>query len=129
MNLRIYVGAGLGLFMVACASGPQTGPEPSAAACVVTVGESAAYLQQHVSARTERLKVIRFASEEAMNAYKYETNIFSIRGIELSGMRNMLAKQYGLPDDTAGYTFENTTDDEATARFEAAKAFAAPLIE
>lgn len=128
MKARILAGMAFVSALAACASGPQTGAVPAVAACAVRIEENAAYIQQHVEARTERLKVIRFASEEAMNAYNYETNIFTIRGIELAGMRKMLARQYGLSSDTAEYTFEDTTDEEATARFEAGEACAGPLI-
>lgn len=128
MNFRIPTATAFALIVAACAGGPQTAQEPAAAACAATIRENAAYVKQHAEARTERLKVIRFASEEAMNAYKYETNIFTIRGIELSGMSKALATRYGLPGDTAVYTFEDTTDEEATARFDAAEACAGPLI-
>lgn len=126
MKFRILVGAGLGLLATACATVPEDTTTP--AACASQVAESAAYLEQYVEARKEKLKVIRFASEEAMDAYNYETNVFAIRKIEASNAQKALEKRYDLAPSTATYQFDELTDEEAVARYEASKACALPLL-
>ncbi|KCZ98057.1 putative lipoprotein [Hyphomonas polymorpha PS728] len=129
MNFRILAGAGTGLLASACSGGPQAGLDAAVIACGDTLAQNAAYVRQHVEAREEKLKVIRFASEEAMDAYNEVTDTFTVLGIDLVAMRNVIETERGLPDDTATYTFDHTTDEEATARIEAAKACAGPLLE
>jgi hypothetical protein len=127
MNLRIYVGAGLGLLATACANLPEH--SAASAACANHLAESAAYLQQHVDARTEKLKVIRFASEEAMNAYNDKTAGYDSARIDFIAMGNIIKVAYSLPDPPESSPFDHTTDEEADARITQGKICAAPLIE
>lgn len=127
MRLRIYVGAGLGLFAAACSNLPEGSAAP--AACVSQLAESAAYLQQHVDAREQRLKVIRFASEEAMNAYNDKTAGYDSMRIDFIAMGNIIEAAYSLPDPPETAPFDHTTDEEADARITQGKSCAAPLIE
>lgn len=127
MSFRILVGAGLGLFATACANLPDGSAAP--AACASDLAESAAYLQQHVDARTEKLKVIRFASEEAMNAYNDKTAGYDSARIDFIAMGNVIEAAYSLPEPAATAPFDHTTDEEADARITEGKSCAAPLIE
>ncbi|MBY9065679.1 hypothetical protein K1X12_02140 [Hyphomonas sp. WL0036] len=127
MKFRILVGAGLGLLATACAHLPGGSAAP--AACASQLAESAAYLQQHVDAREEKLKVIRFASEEAMNAYNDKTTGYDSARIDFIAMGNIIEAAYGLPEATGTAPFDHTTDEEADARIAEGKSCAAPLLE
>lgn len=127
MKFRILVGAGLGLLATACAHVPEDSTAPEA--CASQLAESAAYLLQHVDARTEKLKVIRFASEEAMNAYNDKTAEYDSARIDFIAMGNIIEAAYSLPTPPETAPFDHTTDEEADARIADGKSCAAPLIE
>lgn len=128
MKFRILVGAGLGLLATACANIPE-GSASAPAACASRLAESAAYLQQHVDAREEKLKVIRFASEEAMNAYNDKTTGYDSARIDFIAMGNIIQATYSVSRPAQPAPFDHTTDEEADARITEGKNCAAPLIE
>lgn len=132
MSFRFAVGGALALLASACAgwpgASPDAGPDAAAAACSNLLGTGAAYAVQHAAEREEKLKVIRFASQEAMDAYNATTRGYADQGAELLALRAALDAEYGLPETEPVAAFDHTTDEEATARIEAARTCAAPLI-
>lgn len=122
--LRAFAG-GLALMTSACAGTPEpSAPDNGLIACGDMLARNAAYVQQHVKTREDRKMVMRFASEAAMIAYDAASDSFTVLGIDLVSMRNVIEAERGLPDDTAIYTFDQTTDEEAGARIAEAKACA-----
>lgn len=126
----------LALILPACtqAAGPETGPEtaPSAEAaraCIAQLAEGTAYLEQHVAARTEKMKVIRFASEADMNAYIEQTDTFELHSVNMPGLSELIETQYALPAPAETYAFEETTDEGAETLIEQANDCALKLIE
>ncbi len=126
MRVRMLVGA-IAMLAAACANLPEGSNAPTV--CASQLAESAAYLQQHVDAREEKLKVIRFASEEAMNAYNDKTAGYDSARIDFIAMGNIIEAAYSLPEATETSPFDHTTDEEADARILHGKTCAAPLIE
>lgn len=129
MSFRFVLAGAAALLASACAGWPGTDSDTDAAMCGGVMAQSAAYVSQHAAGREEKLMVIRFASEAAMNAYNEKTRGFEAEAAALVAGRDALAARYGLAGDTQAYTFDHTTDDEADARIAAAKACAAPLTE
>lgn len=120
----------LALLTAACAGTPELAADDDGlAACGGLLARNAAYVEQHAKTREDRKMVMRFASEAAMNAYDEVTDTFTVLGIDLVAMRNVIEKERGLPDDTAPYTFHQTTDEEAGARIAEAKACAYRYME
>lgn len=129
MSFRFALGGAFALLVSACTGGPNADSSAAARECSRVMAESAAYVQQHAAAREEKLKVIRFASEAAMNAYNAKTRELEAEAEALLAGRNALEARYGLAGDAQAYTFDHTTDEEAEARIAAAKTCAAPLTE
>lgn len=127
-GLRI-LSAPLLLLMGACAAPPEPAAEADLAACAGLLAQNTAYVRQHADWREKQKMLMRFASEEAMDAYDEVTDTFTVLAIDLVAMRNVIEKERGLPDDTETYTFDQTTDEEASARIDAAKACAGPYLE
>ncbi|MFN4184638.1 MAG: hypothetical protein ACK4M6_07610 [Hyphomonas sp.] len=127
MSFRFVLAGAAALLASACAGWPGT--VPNAAMCGGVMAQSAAYVSQHAAGREEKLMVIRFASEEAMNAYNAKTRGFEAEAAALVAGRDALAARYDLTGDAQAYTFDHTTDEEADAQIAAAKACAAPLTE
>lgn len=127
MSFRFVLAGAAALLASACAGWPGAGP--NAATCGGVMAQSAAYVSQHAAAREEKLMVIRFASQEAMDAYNAKTRGFEAEAAALVAGRDALAARYGLTGDAQTYTFDHTTDEEAEAQIAAAKACAAPLTE
>lgn len=109
------------LMVSGCANAAPEEVNEKARFCAVLLSEGAAYVGAHVAQREEQLKVMRFASEEAMDAYNEVTDTFAVLRIDLIGMLGELAREYGLPEDAGVYTFEDTTDDGAWNRIDFAK--------
>lgn len=128
MRSRLVLSGAATLLASACAGWPGAGSE-AAVACGGVIAESAAYVSQHAAAREEKLMVIRFASQEAMDAYNSKTRGFEAEAAALVAGRDVLAAQYDLTGDVQTYTFDHTTDEDADARIATAKACAAPLLE
>ena len=128
MSFRFAVGGALALLATACAGGAGVVPSPDTVACGDLLAEGAAYAVQHTAEREEKLKVIRFASQEAMDAYNATTRGYADQGAQLLTMRATLEADYGLPEAEPVAPFDHTTDEEADERIAAARACAAPLI-
>lgn len=109
------------LMLAGCANAAPDDANEKVRFCAVLLSEGAAYVKAHVDNREERLKVIRFASEEAMDAYNGVTDAFTVLRIDLVEMGKELAKEFDLPDDTEAYAFEETTDEGAQNRIDFAK--------
>lgn len=125
------MGLMLSLAMPACA---EAAPEVSATEdaprfCSVLLAEAAAYADAHATTRADRMQVMRFASEEAMNAYVQETE--ELRGIagELRAELVTLKARLDVSEVTETFDLEDTTDGGAEARIDFARECAAALIE
>lgn len=129
MSFRFALGGAFALLASACMGEPEADSGAAAMDCSRVMAESAAYVSQHAAAREEKLKVIRFASEAAMDAYNAKTRELEAEAEALLAGRNALEGSYGLAGDTQAYIFNHTTDEEADARIAAAKTCAAPLTE
>jgi nitrous oxide reductase accessory protein NosL len=97
--------------------------------CSVLLAEAAAYTDAHALARAERVKVMRFVSEEALNAYLEETEELHGIAAELRADFATLNARFDLPDATEAFDIDETSDGGAQARIEFARECAAALIE
>ena len=132
MSVRIVAGALLLTVMTqACAQAalPEAETTDGAAFCGVLLAEGAAYLETHAANRTEKMKVMRFASEEAMQAYMDRTQALTASASEMSATRAALVAENGLADDADVYDFDETTEEAADARIEIAKDCGVPRAE
>lgn len=127
MMRRMTGGVLLSLVLAACAGGPEADEAP--AACTRMLADSATYLQQHVDAREEKLKVIRFASQADMDDYNRKTASYDTARIDFIAMGNVIEGEHSLPDAPDGPVFDHTTDEEADARITEGKACAHKLLE
>ncbi|MFN7055427.1 hypothetical protein [Hyphomonas sp.] len=132
MTLRTaLMGLMLSLAMPACAeAAPQaSATEDAPRFCSVLLAEAAAYADAHATARADRMQVMRFASEEAMNAYVQETE--ELRGIasELRAELVTLKARFDVPDTAEDFDLSETTDGGADTRIDFARECAAALIE
>ena len=130
--MKFFSAAGallLALMMPACADASTEGAGEEARFCSVLLAEGAAYATSHADHREERMQIMRFASEEAMNVYIAETE--ALRGVaaEFTEMHTALKTQYDLPGAAEAYSFDETSDDAAANRIEFARECAAALIE
>lgn len=129
MRLRILAGSALTLAATTCAGWPSGHIDPQATSCAGMLAETAAYLHQHVDAREEKLKVIRFASQADMDAYNSKTAGYDTARIDFITMGNVIEGKYDLPDAPGDPAFDHTTDEEADVRITEGRACAAPLLE
>lgn len=129
MSFRFVLAGAAALLASACAGWPGAGSEAATTACGETLKTSAAYAWQHSINREEKLKVIRFASQEAMDAYNATTRSYADQGSELLETLFLLDPEFDLLQGAPVALSDHTTDEEADARIAAAKACAAPLTE
>ena len=122
--------AAVALFATACTSPAETSDRKAEAdACAQLALTAANSVSELAFARIERMKVMRFASEEAMKAYTDETERLQMEAIRLDNINVSLSKRYGMPgiELDPGLT-EDPTDESAAAAIAAADACAAPLL-
>lgn len=119
----------LAMMMPACANASPDEMAEEARFCNVLLAEGAAYAMSHADHREERVQVMRFASDEAMNAYIAETEALRVAAAEFTGVLAALRTQYNPPDEAEAYSFGETTDAAAANRIEFARECAAALTE
>lgn len=130
MKFRKAAGAmALAMMMPGCADASPEEAAEAARFCSVLLSEGAAYAESHAAHREERMQVMRFASEDAMNAYVRETSKLRRAAAEFTGMHTALQTQYDLPGEAGAYSFDETTDAAAANRIEFARECAAALTE
>jgi len=118
----------LAMMMPACANASPDETTEAARFCSVLLAEGAAYAESHAANREYRMQMIRFASEEAMNAYIAETDVLRRAAAEFAGIHEALQTHYDLPGETETFSFDETTDAAAANRIEFARECAAALI-
>jgi len=122
--------AAVALFATACTSPAETSDRKAEAdACAQLALTAANSVSELAFARIERMKVMRFASEEAMKAYTDETDRLSMEAIRMDNVIVSLSERYGRPGiELDPDLAEDPTDELAAAAIEAADACAAPLL-
>ena len=130
MKFRQAAGAiVLAMMLPACADAAPDESAEEARFCSVLLAEGAAYAMSHAAHREQQMQLMRFASQEAMNAYVAETETLRVAGAEFTGLYAALQTQYDLPGEAEVYSFEDTTDAAAANRIAFARECAAALIE
>jgi len=133
-RLQVVAG-GLALSVAACAS-PATGnadlarefPFPGQTRppvpCNALIIDSANYTDELALRREDQMKLMRFASEDAMNAYIAETARLRGESNRITRRLDDILQRYGGIPDYHFIQFESPTDEESTARIAAADACA-----
>jgi uncharacterized protein YkwD len=103
---------------------------PSAAApagplpCNAALVDASNYADDLAEHREEQMKVMRFASEAAMNAYVNETRHLRMEGLRLNERLQAIAEKHGGTPDYTRRDFGELTAEEARTRIAAADACA-----
>lgn len=117
--LRACAG-GLALMASACAVTPDAPLRAATVPCNAELLYAANYLDDLVDQRTEQLKVIRFASEAAMNAYNDQTRKLSMEALRLGSTLHELGEQSEIKPDYTYVKAEAPTLEGADAAIAAA---------
>jgi hypothetical protein len=98
--------------LLACAGCANTEVAPAVGVpCNSELVFAANYLDDLADQRTEQLKLIRFASEAAMNAYNDQTRQLRFEALRLGEVLVQLGEQTGLqPDYTSGSAGQPTME-------------------
>lgn len=113
----------LALILASCMSA-GTGRTPAPVPCNALIIDGANYADAVAVHREEQMKLMRFASEQAMNAYIAETQRLRTEAIRITmRLDDILAKHGGIADYNLN-RFDDLSSEDAAARIAAADACA-----
>jgi len=118
----------LAMLVSACAA-PPVEPGNMASVCANKVLAAANYTSAVAEARTKRMEVMRFGSQESMEAYIAETEALQMEAIGLDVLLTKLGGRYGRDFELETYEFDDATQEEVAPRIASAKACAADLLK
>ena len=119
--------APLMLLVAACTSAgldPAFGAVPGPVPCNGLLIDAANYADDLADKRDEQMMVMRFGSEEAMNAYTGTTQRLRSEALRMTERLQAIMERHGGRPDYARRLFGSLTVEEANARFAAADACA-----
>lgn len=112
----------LALLATACVS---ASPARDAASCSALLMKASSYAEGLADARDEQMKLMRFASEAAMNGYMGETRHLRMEALRLDELRVALSRQADLEPDYVYEPVSQPTSEGVNAAIAAADACAA----
>lgn len=119
----------LAFFTAACAS-PGTEPgRTEAGACANSLLSSAQAARALAAERKESMKVMRFGSEAAMNAYVAETDRLIAEADRLEARLTLLGNQYHIVPDARTIPADQLTAEDVEALIASADTCAAGFVE
>ena len=119
----------LAFFTAACAS-PGTEPgRKEAGACANSVHAAMQSSREFAFQRKERMKVMRFGSEAAMNAYIAETDRLTAEADRLEARLTLLRDQYNAVPDRSPVPMDQLTADDVEALIVSADTCAAGFVQ